>query len=104
MLVRLLLENVVGLGMVLSGTVSLGDVIPSLVCSRAAPNPIPDASVSRYRGFCFIILHAYIIFISDFTSSYRACYDAFHVHNVLLNISFWSGSHVLAVLGGNLPK
>ena len=50
-LVRLLLANAVSLRMVLFGAVSLGHVIPSLVCNRAVPSPIPDASVSRYSGF-----------------------------------------------------
>ena len=48
---QVLLANVIGLRMVLSGAVSLGHVIPSLVCNRAVPIPILDASVSRYRGF-----------------------------------------------------
>ena len=30
--------------------------------------------------------------------------DTFYVHNVLLDVSFWSGSHMLVVLGENLPK
>ena len=50
-LVRLLHANVVGLRIVLTGAISFGHVVPSLVCNRAAPSPIPDASVSRYRGF-----------------------------------------------------
>ena len=49
-LVRLLLASVIGLRMVLSGAVSFGNVIPSLVCNRMMPSPIYDASVSRYRG------------------------------------------------------
>ena len=49
-LVRLLLANVIGLRMVLSGAISCGHVVPSLVCNMVAPNPILDASVSRYRG------------------------------------------------------
>ena len=43
--------NVIGLRMVLSGAAYLGHVVPSLVCNRVAPGPIPDMSVSRYRGF-----------------------------------------------------
>ena len=41
----------VGLRMVLSGAVSLGSVIPSLVFNSVALSPIPDASLSRHRGF-----------------------------------------------------
>ena len=48
-LVSLLLANAIGLRMVLSEAVSYGHVIPSLVCNRVAPSPIPGAPVSRYR-------------------------------------------------------
>ena len=48
---RLLLANVTDLRILLSGTSSLGQLVPSLVCSRPAPSPTPDASVSRYSGF-----------------------------------------------------
>ena len=50
-LVRLLLTNAIGLSIMLSGATSLGHVVPSLVCNWVAPSPIPDASVSMYRGF-----------------------------------------------------
>ena len=49
-LVRLLHANTIGLRMVLSGAVSFGQVISSLVCNRAVSSPIPYASVSRYKG------------------------------------------------------
>ena len=50
MLDRLLLTNVMGLSMLLSGAVSLGQLLPFCVCTRLAPSPTPDASVSRYSG------------------------------------------------------
>ena len=40
-LVRLLLANVIGISM-MSGAVSFGYVIPSLVCNRVAPRPVAD--------------------------------------------------------------
>ena len=46
-LVRLLLANAIGQTMVLSGVLSFGHDVPSLVWSSAAPSPIPEASVSR---------------------------------------------------------
>ena len=49
-LLRLLFANAVGLRMVLSGAISFGHVVPSLVCNRVAPSPIPYASVLRQRG------------------------------------------------------
>ena len=39
---KLLLANVMGLSMLLSGALSLGQFVPLLVCSRAVPSPIPD--------------------------------------------------------------
>ena len=52
---RLLLENVTGLKILLSGVLSLGQVIPLLDCSRAAPCLTPDASVSRsVVRFCHV--------------------------------------------------
>ena len=77
-LVRHLLANVIGLRMVLSGAVSFGHVVPSLVCNRVAPSPIPDASVSRHRGLVLSmnLMHT-SFFINDFVLSYRASYDAF---------------------------
>ena len=47
---RLLLVNVMDHSMLLSGAVSLGQLVQFLVCSRLAPSPIPDASVSNYSG------------------------------------------------------
>ena len=104
-LVRLLLVNAVGLRMVLSGVLSLEEVIPSLVCNRPVLSPIPDASVSSYRSLVpsYNFMHT-SSFISDFTSRYRVWYNAFLVHTVLIDISFQSGSHVLVVLGENLHK
>ena len=52
-LVRLLLANMIGLRMMLSGAISFGNVIPSLVYNREAPSPIPHASGSRYGGLDF---------------------------------------------------
>ena len=70
-LARLLLANAVGLRMVLSGAVSLGQVIQSLVCNTAVTSLIPDASVPG-AGVCFVIEHQHILcFISNFASSYR---------------------------------
>ena len=50
MLGRLLLENALGLSIRLSVTVSLGNFIQSLICSRPAIRPTPNVSVSKYRG------------------------------------------------------
>ena len=50
-LVRLLLANAISIRMVLSGAVSLGHVIPFLVCNSAVPSQIPVILVSRYKGF-----------------------------------------------------
>ena len=44
---RLLLTKEVGLSMLLSGALSLGQIVPYLVCSREATQ---DASVSKYSG------------------------------------------------------
>ena len=53
-LVRLLLANVIGLRMVLSGAVSFGHVVSSLVCNRAAPTLIPDA---QFPGTVVLFCH-----------------------------------------------
>ena len=45
---RLLLANVIGLSMLLYCAMSLGQLVPFLVCSRLAPTPY--ASVSKYSG------------------------------------------------------
>ena len=46
----LLLANALGHSMLLSGAMSPGDLLPFLVCSKLAPSPTPDASVSKYSG------------------------------------------------------
>ena len=46
----LLLTNTMGLSMLLSGVLSLGTLVPLLVCSKLAPSSTPDALVSRYNG------------------------------------------------------
>ena len=38
-------------GFALSGTLSCPQVIPFLTCNKPAPRSMPDASISRYRGF-----------------------------------------------------
>ena len=43
-------------------------------------------------------------YIKDFVLSFRDRYEAFHIHIALLNVSFQSGSHMLAVLGEILLK
>ena len=47
---RLLLTNVMGLNILLSAAVSLGQLVLLLICTREAPSPTPDASVSRYSS------------------------------------------------------
>ena len=47
---RLLLVNVMGLSMLLSGAMSLEKVVSFLVYRRLVPIPAPDASVSGYSG------------------------------------------------------
>ena len=71
-LVRLLLVNVIGLSLVLSGVISLWHVAQSLVCTRAVPSTILDALVSGHRGFVSLenFMHT-LSFISDFASSYQ---------------------------------
>ena len=49
-LIRLLLENAMGLGMLLSSALSLEQLVLLLFCRRSAPNQTPDASVSTYSG------------------------------------------------------
>ena len=44
---RFLLANIIGHRKVLSGTISKGQFVPSLICSSPAPSPNLDASVSR---------------------------------------------------------
>ena len=48
---RLLLANAMGLSMLLLSALSLWQLVPLLVCSRAAPSVTPDVSVSRYSGW-----------------------------------------------------
>ena len=48
-LVRLLLANVMGLSMLLSGASSLWQLVLLLVCSKAS-SPTPYALVSMYSG------------------------------------------------------
>ena len=43
--------NTMGVSMLLSGVSLLGQLVPCLVCCRAAPSPTPDASISMYSGF-----------------------------------------------------
>ena len=104
-LVRLLLANAIGLGWCCLEQYLLGMFVPSLVCNRVVPSPIPDASVSRYRGLISSqnIMHT-SSFINDFVLSYRAWYEAFYIHTALLGVSFSNGSHTFAVLGEYLPK
>ena len=45
--VKLLLANVMGYRIVLSGTVSFWHVVPSCICSSAAPRSTLEASVSK---------------------------------------------------------
>ena len=45
-LVRLLVLNVMGLSMLLSGTSSMWQLVLLLVCSRVAPSPTLNTSIS----------------------------------------------------------
>ena len=45
------LANVMMCNTVLSRTSSYPQLIPSLTCNRLALGPIPEVSVSRYKGF-----------------------------------------------------
>ena len=47
---RLLHANAMGHSMLLSFAMSLGQLLPFLVCSKLAPKPTSDASVSMYSG------------------------------------------------------
>ena len=47
---RLLLANAMGLSMLLSGALSLGQLVPLLVCSRAVPSPTPGLSLHKVVG------------------------------------------------------
>ena len=103
--VRLLLANAMGLSMLLSGPSSLGQLVLFLVCINAAPSPTPDASVSMYGGFISSknFIHASSLMIT-FVLLNIFWYVAFQVLSVLTDMSFLSGSHLPAVLRGNLHK
>ena len=47
---RIFLTNAMGLSMLFSGIVSLGQLGPLLACSMLAPSHTPEASVSIYNG------------------------------------------------------
>ena len=47
---RLLLANDMGHSILLSGALSLGQLVPFLVCSKLAVISTPDTSVSKYNG------------------------------------------------------
>ena len=47
---RLLLANAMGLNRLLLGAISLGQLVPFLVCSKPASSHTSDASVSKYSG------------------------------------------------------
>ena len=51
---RLLLANIIGYRIVLSGVISAGQFMPFHTCKRMYPEPTPDISVLRYR--CFFCL------------------------------------------------
>ena len=102
---KLLLAKLIGLRLLLSGPSSLGQLVPSLVCSGPAPNPTPDASVSNWGVFIssenFMQASSFII---DFALSYSAWWLPSHVHSVFANVSHLSESHTSVMLGENLLR
>ena len=54
---RHLLANAIGHSMLLSGAMSLGQLLPFLVCSKLAPSPTPEALVSKYISIVAWICH-----------------------------------------------
>ena len=87
---RLLLTNAIGLSMLLSGTTSLGHLVPLFVYSRTAPSPTPEASISMYNGF---------VSSWNFIKSFSFMIDfAFQVHSVLANVNFLSALQTSALL------
>ena len=66
---KLLLVNTMGHNVVLFGTSSSPEFMPSLTCKRLAPRLIPDATISRYRGFGGgMVISAYISLESRVTT------------------------------------
>ena len=93
------------LSMLLSSTLSTGQLVLLLVCRKVAPNLTPDATVSMYGSLVSseIFMHA-ISFKIAFALSNIFWYVTFQAHSVLAGISFLSDSHKSAVLGENSPK
>ena len=110
----LLLANMMGLNMLFSGAVSLGQLVPLLVCSKPAPSPTWDGLVSRYSSLFSSNNFMHASFIIDFALSNNFCYVTFQVHSVLTE--FWlvrgvsvialnfCGSGFMACLDITLPK
>ena len=93
-----------GLSMLLSGAVSLGQLVLLLVCSGAAPSPTQDASVSSYSGFVSSQNFIQASFMTDLALLNSFWYVTFRVHSDLTYVSFLSDSKMSAVLGQNLLK
>ena len=59
-----------GLTMLLSGAMFFGQPVPFLVCSRLAPSPTTDASVSYYSGYAASLNFMHVsAFMMDFAVS-----------------------------------
>ena len=100
---RLLLANTMVCNMLLSDTMSHGQLVPFLVYSRPAPSP--DASVSKYSGLVSLenFMHS-SAFMMDFDLLNNFWYVAFQVHSVLTNVSCFSALHTSSVLEENLLR
>ena len=99
---RLFLAKVMGQIIALSSTSSYLQLMSSLTCHKVAPRPTPGASVSRYNSFLTLYYFMPVYsFISDLALSYISWYDLFQVQTALTDVSFLSGSHTSAVIGGN---
>ena len=102
---RFLLTNEMGLRMLLSGALSLGQFVPLLSCSRPTPSSTQDASLSMYTG---LVSSTNSIpassFVIDFALSNSFWHVAFQVHYVLTAVNCLSDSQTSVVLRENFLK
>ena len=101
---KLLLANVMGHNVLLFGTSSHPQLMPSLNCRRPVPRLIPEFSVSRYRSFDASYNFIHVPCLVRFLTLTQLLIHAVNVHSVFTHVSFLRVSHTSAVTGENLLK
>ena len=91
--------------MLLSGASSLGQLVLFLVCSIWL---LVQPQMHQFQCIAAWFHHRNFIHASSLMIAFALLnifwYIAFQVHSVFTDVSFFSGLHVSAMLGDNLPK